>query len=59
MPENYAPYPESNSGKDRVHPAPLPPTSPWNYTIDEEEERAKAMDRANDKIRNAPMRPIL
>ena len=41
-----------------VHPNPAP-TSPWNYSIDEEAERQKALDRANDKVPNNPSRPIL
>ncbi len=38
-----------------VHPNP-PPASPFNYSIDEDEERKKAMDRANDKVPNVPYR---
>lgn len=34
-------------------------TSPFNYSVDEEVERQKAMDRATDKIINDPSRPIL
>jgi hypothetical protein len=35
------------------------PASPWNYQIDEDEERQKAMDRATDKVPNDPSREIL
>ena len=34
-------------------------TSPFNYSVDEDVERQKAMDRATDKIINDPSRPIL
>jgi len=36
-----------------------PPTSPWNYSVDEEAERQKALDRTTDKVENFPGRPIL
>lgn len=36
-----------------------PITSPFSYEADEEIERAKAMQRATDKVPNAPFRPIL
>lgn len=36
-----------------------PITSPFNYTVDEEAEREKALQRATDKVPNAPFRPIL
>lgn len=35
------------------------PASPWNYSIDEDEERQKAMDRATDKVPNDSSREIL
>jgi len=41
-----------------VHPNPAP-SSPFNYSIDEEVERQKALDRANDKVVNLPSRSIL
>lgn len=41
-----------------VHPNP-PPNSPWNYSVDEEVERQKALDRADQKIPNDPSRTIL
>jgi len=36
-----------------------PPSSPFNYQIDEESERQKVLDRATDKVENFPGRPIL
>ena len=44
----------ANSGADGSAIA-----SPFNYTVDEDVERQKAMDRATDKIPNDPSRPIL
>jgi len=41
-----------------MHPNP-PPSSPFNYSVDEEVERQKALDRQTDKVPNAPFRPIL
>jgi hypothetical protein len=38
-----------------VHPNPAP-SSPWNYSIDEDAEREKAMKRADEKIPNVPYR---
>ena len=34
-------------------------TSPFNYSVDEEAEREKAMRRASEKIPNNPERPVL
>jgi hypothetical protein len=48
-----------NARVSRAGGNPVPPASPWNYDIDEEVERRKAMDRANDKVPNDPSRPIL
>lgn len=35
------------------------PCSPFNYNIDEEVEREKALKRAADHVINDPSRPIL
>jgi hypothetical protein len=50
--------PKENVSVSTVVPNP-PPSSPFNYQIDEDEERQKAMDRATDKVPNDPSREIL
>lgn len=57
MPKENTTSPSPSTTNDG--PNKQPPTSVFNYTIDEEEERKKAMDRATDKVPNAPFRPIL
>ena len=43
-----------NAGADKSAPC-----SPFNYSVNEEVEREKAMKRATDRVPNDPSRPIL
>ena len=63
MPKNSAPSPsETSAENERVSKAGAcqdSVRSPFNYSIDEETERAKAMERQDYKVPNDPGRPII
>lgn len=62
MPKNNAPYQrEANQDSNNASRggAVRTPGGPFDYSIDEEAERAKAMKRVDDGVPNDPSRPIL
>lgn len=57
MPKENTTNPSPDTSKAGADQSAI--TSPFNYSVDEEAEREKAMQRATDKVPNAPFRPIL